>query len=370
MSPRKLSDSDRQEILNLYCTTNETTSTLATRFGVSSSTISRFLKNNLSTSEYEDLIQEKRLARNPNYQSEDNEDDYSDEEENQNQTRQLSLSVDEFEEEDNQDSSVKTPVETSTKIEAKDSQAHLEENNDNQPEVAEITVNPQSISQSSDTEDNEQKDSEFAPQEEENVINSSSTSIISDLADNQAEETEFILEDEKEDEKEYLSTPSMTMTDNEEIYLDEAEDLESVDAIKAMFGEDIDDEDDWEEEDWDEDDEVISEKIVPYIPDEIRVLPLSQAVFPRKCYLAIDRSSELITRPLKDFRDLGKIPQEETQQQTLPIFDNHKVAKRFCDRRGKIIKLPNGNILQKTSSYLHAKGITRLLINGKIYSLL
>ena len=68
--------------------------------------------------------------------------------------------------------------------------------------------------------------------------------------------------------------------------------------------------------------------------------------------------------------ELGKIPQEETQQQTLPIFDNHKVAKRFCDRRGKIIKLPNGNILQKTSSYLHAKGITRLLINGKIYSLL
>ena len=72
---------------------------------------------------------------------------------------------------------------------------------------------------------------------------------------------------------------------------------------------------------------------------------------------------------MKDFAHLGSIPDEETQQKTLPIFDNHKVAKRFCDRKGKVIKVPDGRVLQKTSTYLQAKGISRILIDGKVYSL-
>ncbi|HEY9599954.1 MAG TPA: hypothetical protein V6D33_20030, partial [Cyanophyceae cyanobacterium] len=65
MSPRKLSDSDKSNILNLYRNPEETTSTLAVRYGVSNSTISRILKSNLLESEYEVLIQQKRLNRTP-----------------------------------------------------------------------------------------------------------------------------------------------------------------------------------------------------------------------------------------------------------------------------------------------------------------
>ena len=65
MSPRKLTEDDKQEILEQYRNSEATTSTLAKSFEVSSSTISRFLKNKLSTTEYEDLIQQKRLARTP-----------------------------------------------------------------------------------------------------------------------------------------------------------------------------------------------------------------------------------------------------------------------------------------------------------------
>ena len=65
MSPRKLTEDDKQNILKLYRNSEATTSTLASRYEVSSSTISRFLKNKLSSAEYEDLIQQKRLARTP-----------------------------------------------------------------------------------------------------------------------------------------------------------------------------------------------------------------------------------------------------------------------------------------------------------------
>ena len=151
---------------------------------------------------------------------------------------------------------------------------------------------------------------------------------------------------------------------------DEEEDLESINILEAMFGEDIEDEDELDEDDEDDDweYEVITPKEAPS-RDRIKVLPLSEASFPHTCYLVIDRSAELITRPLRDFADLGTIPTEEIQQKTLPVFDNHRVAKRFSNRRGKVIKVPDGRILQKTSPYLEAKGITRLLIDGQIYSL-
>jgi len=66
MSPRKLSDADKSDILNLYQHPEETTSTLATRYGVSNSTISRILKSSLLESDYEVLIQQKRSNRTPN----------------------------------------------------------------------------------------------------------------------------------------------------------------------------------------------------------------------------------------------------------------------------------------------------------------
>ena len=116
-----------------------------------------------------------------------------------------------------------------------------------------------------------------------------------------------------------------------------------------MFGEEIvEDEDDDEDDDDDFDDEDDNKEIQIDI-QELVVRPLSQAKFNRNCYLAIDRTAELMTRPLKDFAELGNIPQEESNQKTLPIFENHRVAKRFCDRRGKVIKLPDTRIIEKNS---------------------
>ena len=143
-------------------------------------------------------------------------------------------------------------------------------------------------------------------------------------------------------------------------------------ALGEMLGEDIDDvDDDYDyEDDWDaETEENIAYPHAGIGNLDIQILPLADASFPRTCYLVIDRSSELITRPLEDFADLGTIPEEEIQQRTLPVFDNHRVARRFSHRRERVIKVPDGRMLQKTSSYLEAKGITRLLIDGQVYSL-
>ncbi len=62
---RKLTEPDKHEILKLYRETAETTSTLAERYDVSNSTISRLLKSTLPEDEYEYLVSLKRAARTP-----------------------------------------------------------------------------------------------------------------------------------------------------------------------------------------------------------------------------------------------------------------------------------------------------------------
>lgn len=63
---KKLTQKDKSEILKLYYNPEETTSTLAVRYGVSHSTISRLLKSTLLPDEYEVLIQQKRSSRGQN----------------------------------------------------------------------------------------------------------------------------------------------------------------------------------------------------------------------------------------------------------------------------------------------------------------
>jgi transposase-like protein len=318
MSPRKLTDEDKQEILKLYRETDETTSTLADRFGVSSSTISRFLKNHLSEMEYEDLIQQKRLARTPGKF-----------------TNLPSLPLVE---------KPAPPVKLNsaeTAMTSDDTQIELS----GSPDAVEI-----------------KEAEETAPIATPGVIQPPKLA------------SETVKESSPSDDKTaVLQEWTISEQKAEELFGKETvAEVSEVAALQTFIDEDIVDLEEDDYEDWDDEDDDVAEEI--YTPSvssaiKIQVLPLSAAHLPKTCYLVIDRAAELIVRPLKDFADLGKIPQEEFQQKTLPVFDNHRVARRFSNRSQRVIKVPDSRVLQKTRNYLYAKGITRLLLDGQIYSL-
>lgn len=323
MSPRKLSDDDKQEILQLYRQSGATTSTLAERYEVSSSTISRFLKNNLSKSEYEALIQQKRLA-------------------------------------------------------------HAAKRDNLAPQL--IQQDREELSSQSSEPKTVEDEKLSSPTDESNTPDRQETSLVrrrrrrSSISSEPITTTSVPIQKPKIQaiEKE---TEKLPLDREEEFLAEEPEDkeFERVEAITlgAMLGEDLldldedeDELDEEEDEDWDA--EIDKDLSYPHAGSsniKIKILPLSAASFPRTCYLVVDRTAELITKPLEDFADLGTIPDSEVQQQTLPVFDNHRVARRFSHRRERVIKVPDGRMLQKTSHYLQAKGITRLLIDGQIYSL-
>jgi transposase-like protein len=287
MSARKLSDTDKKAILEEYRQPGETTLTIANRYGVSNSTISRMLKSSLSSRDYEVLIQQKRSGRvqnsmpetifdpEPEPQPSPEPESYSD------ASRRI-----------RRRSSASLPTENEDSV-----QLDLRLTGVEKPILREVEV-----ARSDDGDD---------PQSEK-------------------------LEDEGEDEDD--------------------------------FDEDEDDFDE-DEDDFDEDVDFPITKRGTQIVGQLRVLPFDGASLPKTCYIVVDRMAELITRPLKDFGDLGQIPPEEVQEKTLPVFDNHRVARRFANRSQRVTKVPDGKMLQRVKDYLQAKGITRILVDGQVYSL-
>lgn len=316
MTPRKLSDSDKQTLLSLYRTTAETCSTLATQFGVSTSTVSRILKTSLSETEYEGLIQQKR-------------------------GRSQAIAVVELPTSAGESSAPPAQLEMPL-VEAEPARS-VRSRKPRIPLKSPTFDEPPAIATAA----------EYEPL---------------DLADLTpvAEMVERTLVDHGSAD---YSTPT-----------EELEDILS-DDLESSSEDDLDDfGDDDSDEDEDEDDAFDDDTTAPGFSLlstgglrnglAVQVLPLTSAPLPRTCYFVVDRSAELVARPLSDFGDLGQIPVSETQEKTLPLFDNHRVAKRFSNpRTQRVIKLPDSRVLQKTMSHLQAKGITRLLIDGRVYAL-
>jgi transposase-like protein len=100
----------------------------------------------------------------------------------------------------------------------------------------------------------------------------------------------------------------------------------------------------------------------------IAILPLIEADLPSTCYIVIDKAAEIITRPLQDFKDLGKIPAHELQSRTVPVFDNHRIARRFSNHTQRVVKFPS-SLIYSTHSRLAKRGITRMLFDGQVFAL-
>ncbi|MBW4634811.1 MAG: transposase [Iphinoe sp. HA4291-MV1] len=335
---RKLTESDKQEILKLYRETAETTSTLAERYDVSNSTISRLLKSTLPEDEYEYLVSLKRAARTPEGRAQVNYDN-------------LPVFGNQPPEDQTQEQEVAYPVSEQSVVKVQQQEEPVVVQESHLMEVDEPTSPTRRLKRRS------------------SATAKPSLPIRRESRDEQpvAEQLELL----EQRPPEITSIPSPLL---------EEDTRPEANVIAEMFGEDLlDESDDLEDLDDDDDEEYLDEEdfepASPFVTRSrsgdalVRVLPLSAATLPKTCYLVIDRSSELITRPLRDFGDLGQIPSLETQQRTLPIFDNHRVAKRFSTKRDRVIKIPDTKILHKARYHLQAKGITRLLIDGQVYSL-
>jgi transposase-like protein len=323
MSSRRLTASEKQEVVDLYRQSGENATELADRFGVSNSTIGRILKTAIPEEEFDALLQAKRRG-----------------------FIEDTIDIPEVSPAPVVPASAPSPRTKPRISRVKDiiKPAPVVE-----PEPAPV-VEPAPVAE---PEPAPVPVSSSKPLPKKKVISSRSAPID---------------EDEFDDEEDALTLPP-TMDAAE--FQDVAAELSH--APRSLDDEDLDDDDDDfdEEEDLDDDGD---DRDLPAIHLEdqanMTVRPFREASLPRVCYLVIDRSAELVAPPLREFAELGSLSSQEADIKTLPVFDNHRVAKRFSNSRThRVIKVPDSQIVNKTIQYLVAKGITRMLLDGQVYSL-
>ena len=176
-------------------------------------------------------------------------------------------------------------------------------------------------------------------------------------------------------QKGLATPPPPTVTQPEEPEVDSLKEDDSSLALDDAddFGEDS------EEELAEDDDNGSVETFTELVPllgvGNLSDRPLNQAqpfsvdLLPDSAYMLVDKVVELDARPLKEFPELGLLDDAEQDRQGLCLFASPRAAKRQCGRSQRVIKVPDTAVFQRTSSYLLARGITRLVLDGTLIAL-
>ena len=102
---------------------------------------------------------------------------------------------------------------------------------------------------------------------------------------------------------------------------------------------------------------------------EVICRPFASELLPDSVYMLVDKTVELDPRPLSEFPELGLSDPLEQQRQALCLYASPRAAKRQCGRSQRVIKVPDTQVFEQTSSYLLARGITHLVVEGSLFSL-
>ena len=158
------------------------------------------------------------------------------------------------------------------------------------------------------------------------------------------------------------------------------DDVEAEDPATLAL-DDAEDFGDEPDEDSDEDDSSGSEfgmfqELVPLtdvgnLSDDRRLepRPLSAGLLPTSVYMLVDKVVELDAKPLSEFPELGPLDETERQRQGLCLYSSPRTAKRQCGRSQRVIKVPDTSVFERTSCYLLARGITRLVMEGTLIAI-
>ena len=85
---------------------------------------------------------------------------------------------------------------------------------------------------------------------------------------------------------------------------------------------------------------------------------------PKKTNMVIPK--EPVIPSEKSNKDLSK---EELDRNTIQIFYDLKIAKRYCSKEQKVIKVPNTSVFRIVAPLLISRGISRIVTSDKLIAL-
>ncbi len=113
----------------------------------------------------------------------------------------------------------------------------------------------------------------------------------------------------------------------------------------------------------------LSYEIENTLQKDLSSVPISDFNFPKIVYMIVDKKIELETKYLKDYPEWQFLSQEELKRKTIQIYFDLNIAKRFCNKDQKVIKVPNTNVFKIVAPLLISKGISRIVSEDKLIAL-
>ena len=105
------------------------------------------------------------------------------------------------------------------------------------------------------------------------------------------------------------------------------------------------------------------------VQKDLSSVPLSEIDLPNVVFMIVNKSIELETKFLKEYPEWHFLSEEELNRKTIEIFLDLKIAKRFCNKEQKVIKVPNTDVFRIVAPILLNKGISRIVSADKLISL-
>ena len=102
---------------------------------------------------------------------------------------------------------------------------------------------------------------------------------------------------------------------------------------------------------------------------DLSSISINEIDLPKIVYMIINNKIELETKLLGDYSDWQFLSKNELNRSTIEIFFDIKIAKRFCSKEQKVIKVPNPNVFKIVAPILVSRGISRIVCPDKLIAL-
>ena len=102
---------------------------------------------------------------------------------------------------------------------------------------------------------------------------------------------------------------------------------------------------------------------------DLSSVPITEANLPKTVYMIVNKKVELEIKYLKDYPEWQFLSQDELERKTIEIYFDLKIAKTFCQKDQKVIKVPNTKVFKKVASILSSRGISRIVSSDQLIAL-
>ena len=102
---------------------------------------------------------------------------------------------------------------------------------------------------------------------------------------------------------------------------------------------------------------------------DLSSIPISDMDLPKTVFMIVNKKVELEIKYLKDYSEWQFLSQNELKRKTIEIYLDLKIAKGFCDKDKKVIKIPNADIIKLVAPILRSRGISRIISSDLLIAL-